>query len=200
MVTLSAAERNFFGPWNTISQKSTKYDESIRAIFWDPGLWFISKSNSCIRSTQGVNLPDGFCKLKSHCNLYMTHDLKSPSIKHLNFSTDNKTANASFSVTLYFFWASDMFFEKKRNRYFMSFLKQHTSKMFILLQSMRKATSKSVIKFLENNVFSVFGSPERLVSDNGTQFNSHLFKSFLEEYSVKLRSFSFEWFMFIYIL
>lgn len=56
---------------------------------------------------------------------------------------------------------------------------------FILLQPMRKATSKSTIKFLENNVFCVFGSPERLVSDNGSQFRSHEFKSFLEGYSVK---------------
>lgn len=47
---------------------------------------------------------------------------------------------------------------------------------FILLQPMRKATTKLVNKFLENNVFCVFGAPERLVSDNGSQLKSHLYK------------------------
>lgn len=56
---------------------------------------------------------------------------------------------------------------------------------FVVLQPVRQATSKSVIKFLENNIFCVFGACQRLVSDNGTQFTSKFFKTFLEEYNVK---------------
>lgn len=56
---------------------------------------------------------------------------------------------------------------------------------FVLLQPIRQATSRSVIKFLENQVFSIFGACQRLVSDNGTQFTSRMFKDFLTEYKVK---------------
>lgn len=56
---------------------------------------------------------------------------------------------------------------------------------FLLLQPMRKATTRLVIKYLEDQVFSVYGVPEKLVSDNGTQFTAKDFKSFVQNYSVK---------------
>lgn len=56
---------------------------------------------------------------------------------------------------------------------------------FILLQPMRKATTRLVIKYLEDQIFSVYGVPEKIVSDNGSQFTAKDFKTFVQDYSVK---------------
>lgn len=56
---------------------------------------------------------------------------------------------------------------------------------FILVQPIPKATSKNVIKFLENQVFLLFGVPQTIMCDNGVQFTSTEFKSFLKKYSVQ---------------
>lgn len=56
---------------------------------------------------------------------------------------------------------------------------------FILAEPLRVATSKVLIEFLEKRVFLVFGVPEIIISDNGSQFTSNDFQSFLKRYSVK---------------
>ncbi|XP_017477400.1 PREDICTED: endogenous retrovirus group K member 18 Pol protein-like [Rhagoletis zephyria] len=50
---------------------------------------------------------------------------------------------------------------------------------------MRKATAHEVIKYLQSDVFHVFGVPEAIHSDNGTQFISESFGKFLQGYGVK---------------
>lgn len=56
---------------------------------------------------------------------------------------------------------------------------------FVFLTPMRKATSADVVKYLERNVFHIFGVPEYIHSDNGKQFVSEMFKVFLDKYGVK---------------
>lgn len=56
---------------------------------------------------------------------------------------------------------------------------------FICLHPLRKATSATIIDYLEANVFHLFSTPESILSDNGVQFVSREFKSFLERYGVK---------------
>lgn len=53
-----------------------------------------------------------------------------------------------------------------------------------LLKPMRQADSKLVVKFLENEVFLVYGVPSKIVCDNGTQFCSKIFLELLKEYGV----------------
>jgi transposase InsO family protein len=55
---------------------------------------------------------------------------------------------------------------------------------YVILQPMRAAEAKSLVKFMEEQVFLVFGVPEVLVSDNGSQFTSKHFASLLEKYQV----------------
>lgn len=54
-----------------------------------------------------------------------------------------------------------------------------------LFKPLRKMSSNSVIQFLEENVFHLFGVPEVVVTDNGSQFKSSLFESFLSKYGVQ---------------
>lgn len=56
---------------------------------------------------------------------------------------------------------------------------------FVHAQPMRTANSKNLISFLENRIFLVFGVPEIIICDNGTQFTSTDFKNFLIRYDVK---------------
>ena len=54
-----------------------------------------------------------------------------------------------------------------------------------LFKALRKMSTLSVIEFLENSVFHLFGVPEIVVTDNGSQFRSSQFESFLTKYGVK---------------
>lgn len=56
---------------------------------------------------------------------------------------------------------------------------------FVLLKPLRKATSASIVTFVESEVFHMFGVPESILSDNGVQFISEKFKTFLERYGVR---------------
>ena len=56
---------------------------------------------------------------------------------------------------------------------------------FVHAHPLREATSKQLIKFLRANIFLIFGVPEIIVSDNGSQFISTEFQNFLKEYCVK---------------
>jgi len=46
-------------------------------------------------------------------------------------------------------------------------------------------TTKPIIKFLEEQVFHIFGVPETLLTDNGVQFRSKEFSPFLDKYGVR---------------
>lgn len=56
---------------------------------------------------------------------------------------------------------------------------------FILLEPIRSSTNSTVISFLKDRVFTVFGYPESLLSDNGSEFVSKNFQTFLESCGVK---------------
>ena len=56
---------------------------------------------------------------------------------------------------------------------------------FVLVQPLRVATSKPIMKFLRESVFSVFGVPQIVLCDNGSQFVSREFTSFLDKYKVQ---------------
>lgn len=60
-----------------------------------------------------------------------------------------------------------------------------TFSKFVLLSPMRRATSKSTITYLENDVFLLFGIPEVIISDNGSQFISAEFKRLCKSYGIK---------------
>jgi transposase InsO family protein len=55
---------------------------------------------------------------------------------------------------------------------------------FVRTCPMRAATAKAVISFLEENIFLLFGVPEIIISDNGSQFIAKIFKEFLTSYGV----------------
>lgn len=56
---------------------------------------------------------------------------------------------------------------------------------FVLVHPMSKATTSSIIKFLENQVFLIFGVPQIVVVDNGPQFISKDFKQLMQSYNVQ---------------
>lgn len=49
---------------------------------------------------------------------------------------------------------------------------------------LRKFTAISIQKFLESQIFHVFGVPEVVVSDNGSQFKANDFNAFLTKYGI----------------
>lgn len=56
---------------------------------------------------------------------------------------------------------------------------------FVHAQPMRLANARNLISFLENRIFLVFGVPEIIICDNGSQFISADFRNFLKSYNVK---------------
>lgn len=56
---------------------------------------------------------------------------------------------------------------------------------FVLLQPLRKATASSVARFLEEQVFLVYGVPQIIMCDNGRQFTGREFKKLTDSYKVQ---------------
>lgn len=60
----------------------------------------------------------------------------------------------------------------------------HMSK-FVWLKPFSKATAVKMVQFLETDIFHFVGVPESVMSDNGVQFASKEFKTFLSKYGVQ---------------
>lgn len=58
---------------------------------------------------------------------------------------------------------------------------------FSLVFPLRKATSTSVIRHIEEQVFLVFGVPRLILCDNGPQYRSKEFKKFVDKYHCTLK-------------
>lgn len=56
---------------------------------------------------------------------------------------------------------------------------------FVMLKPMRKASATAVTKFLEEDIFNLFGVPESIWSDNGVQFTSKEFRGLVEKFGIK---------------
>lgn len=56
---------------------------------------------------------------------------------------------------------------------------------FVLVHPMAKATSKAIVKFIENQVFLLFGVCQIFSCDNGSQFTSKDFKNLMTKYNVQ---------------
>lgn len=57
---------------------------------------------------------------------------------------------------------------------------------FVLLEPIRSSQNATVMNILKDRVFTIFGVPETILSDNGSEFMSKSFKEFLEAYGVSL--------------
>lgn len=55
---------------------------------------------------------------------------------------------------------------------------------FIIVQPFRQATADSLVPFVENMIFQLFGVPEVVLTDNGTQFLSKIFQDLLQKYNI----------------
>jgi transposase InsO family protein len=57
-------------------------------------------------------------------------------------------------------------------------------------KSLPAASEQSVVDFLFNDIFTRFGVPREIVTDQGTQFTSHLVKVVIEQYQIKHRKYT----------
>lgn len=57
---------------------------------------------------------------------------------------------------------------------------------FVIFHQLRAATSAPIIRFIENQVFLMFGVPTVVIQDNGTQLTSKSYKKFAASYGVRI--------------
>lgn len=57
---------------------------------------------------------------------------------------------------------------------------------YSVLCPLRQATSSSIVRFMENEIFLVYGVPQYIICDNGRQFISKSLKKLVEDYESKL--------------
>lgn len=57
---------------------------------------------------------------------------------------------------------------------------------FAILKAVRNETAKAVTEFIKNDVVLKFACPEIIVSDNGVQYKSNLFKEFVESKGIQM--------------
>lgn len=72
----------------------------------------------------------------------------------------------------------------KRNRYILVVCDIFTK--YCLLFPLKKATSQAVVSHLEEDVFMIYGVPERLICDNGKQYVSHAFRKMCASYDCSI--------------
>ncbi|KAJ8927358.1 hypothetical protein NQ314_020133 [Rhamnusium bicolor] len=72
---------------------------------------------------------------------------------------------------------------KNGNRYVLVVVDWFTK--YVLVRPLARATSSAIIKFLENDVFLIYGVPQIFVCDNGSQFTSREFTKLMEKYQVQ---------------
>jgi len=60
------------------------------------------------------------------------------------------------------------------NKYIIQAVEHKTR--WVIAKAYREATAKTVARFVYEHIICVFGSPKRLLSDNGTQFTSNFYK------------------------
>lgn len=56
---------------------------------------------------------------------------------------------------------------------------------FSLFFPIRKMVATTIVKILEEQVILLFGAPNRILTDNGAQFESRVFKNLLKEYNIQ---------------
>lgn len=57
---------------------------------------------------------------------------------------------------------------------------------FAVIKAVRNETAKAVTEFIKNDVVLKFACPEIIVSDNGVQYKSNLFKDFIEAKGIQM--------------
>lgn len=73
----------------------------------------------------------------------------------------------------------------KHNRHTWLMVAVDSFSRYTFAKSVSRATAYAITDWLEKDIFHRFSVPERIVSDNGTQFKSVWFEKFLEAYRVE---------------
>lgn len=76
------------------------------------------------------------------------------------------------------------FIRSKKGNTMLLVITDHFTK-FPLLFPLRDAKANQLIKILEEQVFFIFGYPQVIITDNGSQFTARIFKQFLAKYGVQ---------------
>lgn len=56
---------------------------------------------------------------------------------------------------------------------------------YTLVHPLRQATAPNIVKFIESDVFLIFGVCQFVICDNGSQFAGHIFKQLMDKYQVQ---------------
>lgn len=56
---------------------------------------------------------------------------------------------------------------------------------FVLLKTFSKALASKVVEYLRDDIFNIYGVPETIVSDNGSQFTGREFDALLKEFGIR---------------
>ncbi|KAI3672921.1 hypothetical protein L6452_39023 [Arctium lappa] len=96
--------------------------------------------------------------------------------------------NGILEVELFDVWGIDFMgpFPISENCQYILVAVDYVSK-WVEVVACKSNDAKTVIKFLQKQIFTRFGTPRALISDEGTHFINHLLKDVLEKYNIKHR-------------
>jgi hypothetical protein len=119
-------------------------------------------------------------KFVRQCSVCASH--KSPNVARPGLMGEYKNINFPFQLI-----STDLCGPlprtKSGNQYLLVVVDWFTK--YVLVKPLAKATSKSIINFIENEVFLKYGVPQIIICDNGSQYISKDFKKFAENYKVQ---------------
>lgn len=71
---------------------------------------------------------------------------------------------------------------KSGNKWILSIVDSFSK--YVIIKPMKQSTAPTTCDLIEKNLFLVHGVPEKMISDNGSQFESHTFAKLLQKYRV----------------
>ena len=93
--------------------------------------------------------------------------------------------NPIIILEIFYVWGIDFigpFSSSFRNEYILLVV-DYMSK-WVEPVSTRTTEARVIVKFLRENIFSMYGMPRAIISDRGTHFDNHSFDALLKKYSI----------------
>jgi len=102
-----------------------------------------------------------------------------------NFEKRHDAPEPVLEVEIFFVWGIDFMglFPNSFGNHFILVAVDYVSK-WVKVVPTKTNDNKVVVKFLKENIFSQFGTPRAIISDNGSYFCNRVFEALMQKYSI----------------
>lgn len=177
------SERSNLSDWKLVVPKENR-GEIIQRCHDNP----LSAHLGCFKTTQRILEYYYWPKMRIDIRTYIAKcevcaGQKSPNVTKLGLMGKPKEVNFPFQLV-----SLDILGPLPRSRkgYTTLLVISDYFSKFVLILPMRKASAQKVAELVEQHLFHIFGVPQVILSDNGVQFTSQVFRNLVQRYNTRV--------------